>query len=405
MIKFSDRFKNLSQISNDISSLDSGFESLLNLTNDDDDDDDSFILNSPSKSPRLTFEQKSPQHSSPGTPLKQFQSFQTPIKLTPIKKQVADVNGIYYSCIKSPLKSPQNYFNTDQYIRERDTHTANLLRSPAFKTQFIIETPVKKIKCKDFKQNEEDEVVIRTKTEEEFLQLLFKNNHLASNPECIIGRCMGLDNYDILSELNKRSMNNVLDVIMNNLNASDYLQINNVSKSWREIIQQDKKRNRARINYFKYKKNFYQSSKENISSPGFIKEKLNQNKRKHSSISSVFNELDINCLNNTTNYDLNSTVNNSAHSSIKLSYDEYDSLIQNYFDHEKMVINDLINQRHYNNRSFVSPQQTTLSQLEELKNKRIFSEPTIMPSTCNNNKLMNSSKICSKTSRKNLKRL
>ena len=72
---------------------------------------------------------------------------------------------------------------------------------------------------------------------------------------------MGLDNFDILAELNKRSMNNVLDVIMNNLNASDYLQINNVSKSWREIIQQDRKRNRARISYFKYKKNFYQSSK------------------------------------------------------------------------------------------------------------------------------------------------
>ncbi len=85
-------------------------------------------------------------------------------------------------------------------------------------------------------------------------------------------------------------------------------------------------------------KNYQRKSKEkesidllnNLSfSHQFIqKEKLNQNKRKHSSISSVFNELDINCLNNTTNYDLNSTVNNSAHSSIKLSYDEYDSLIQ-----------------------------------------------------------------------------
>ena len=71
-----------------------------------------------------------------------------------------------------------------------------------------------------------------------------------------------------------------------------------------------------------------------------------------------------------------------------------------------MVINDLINERHSNIfLSFVSPQQTTLAQLEQLKNKRIFSEPTVMPSSSSSKLLINSTKICSKTSRKNLKRL
>ena len=307
IIKFSHRFNlNNSQMSNN--DIDSGFESLLN--------DSSSYNNSPAaKSPRSTFEQKSPLHSSPGSPLKP----QTPLILTPIKKQVADLNGIYYSCIKSPLKSPQNYFNTDTFIRERDTHTANLLRSPAFKPQFIDITPVKKIKCKQFK---EEQSIVTTPNEEEFLQLLFKNRHLASNPECIIGRCMGLDNCDILNELNKRSMNNVIDKIMNNLDASDYKNIYHVSKQWRDIIQQDKKRNRERIKYIRFKKKFIESAKviflfyysnfffiflfllkENISSPGFIKETLNPNllKRKFSLISTTcqaFNELDINCLNN-----------------------------------------------------------------------------------------------------------
>ena len=272
MIKFIDRFKNMSQMSssNDMSSLDSGFESILNV-----DDDDSTFNESPSKSPRLSFEQKSPLHSSPSTPLKQNQYseqyFQTPssIILTPIKKQqIADVNGIYLSCIKSPFRSPQNYFNTDHYVRDRDQHTANLLRSPAFTTPFDI-TPVKqKIKCKQFEDSsvleygeENKSGLITTRTEEEFLELLFKSRHLASNPECIIGRSMGLDKFDIISELNKRSMNNVLDVIMNNLNASDYKNMHDVSKSWREVIQQDTKHNRERIKYIRFRKKYFDSNR------------------------------------------------------------------------------------------------------------------------------------------------
>jgi hypothetical protein len=252
---------NTSQMSNNVSSFDSGFESLLNLSLND------STTHSPSKSPRLTFEQKSPpkqNHSSPASPTKHQHAN---ITLTPIKKhqQIADVNGIYYSCIKSPLKSPNNYFNTETFIRERDTHTANLLRSPAFKTQFIETTPIKKIKCKQFvSQSDVPQTTTTTQTEEEFLQLLFKNRHLASNPECLIGRCMGLENYDILNELNKRSMNNVLDLIMGNLNASDYKNIYHVSKSWREVIAQDKKRNKERIKYIRFKKKFIESAKVSL---------------------------------------------------------------------------------------------------------------------------------------------
>ena len=84
---------------------------------------------------------------------------------------------------------------------------------------------------------------------------------------------------------------------------------------------------------------------------------------------------------------------------------------------KKMVIKDLISQRNYNyhnkslssSSSFVSPQQNNISQIEELKNKRILSEPTITNTTSSSSatkySLTNSAKICSKTSRKNLKRL
>lgn len=258
--------------------FDSGFESILNLSDE-----------SPAKSPRLTYEQSRPLNfiieqqqergSVPSTPVKCCSitnTVRTPLKspthvmITPVKRPVADVNGIYYSCIKSPLKSPQNYFNTDTYIRERDTLSANLLRSPAFKTATtttstftLPETPKKIIKCKQFVSSEQfyAKNVLTTPTEEEFLQLLFKNRHLASNPECLIGRCMGLEHCDILNELQKRSMNNIIDIVLNNLNASDYKNMFNVSQSWRDIIRQDKKRNKERIKYIRFKKKFIESAK------------------------------------------------------------------------------------------------------------------------------------------------
>jgi hypothetical protein len=65
-----------------------------------------------------------------------------------------------------------------------------------------------------------------------------------------------------------------------------------------------------------------------------------------------------------------------------------------------MVITDLIHQRHYTRKlSLVSPPSTTKQYNVDMEDKMLLSEPTVTKG------LINSSKICSKNSRKNLKRL
>ncbi|KAG5842541.1 hypothetical protein ANANG_G00178710 [Anguilla anguilla] len=69
--------------------------------------------------------------------------------------------------------------------------------------------------------------------------------------EGLIGRKMGLDKLDILSELKRRNLRHILAVILNFLSSEDIYRFGQVSNVWDEIVLQDKMTNRRRRSYLK----------------------------------------------------------------------------------------------------------------------------------------------------------
>ncbi|KAJ8386307.1 hypothetical protein AAFF_G00175030 [Aldrovandia affinis] len=67
----------------------------------------------------------------------------------------------------------------------------------------------------------------------------------------LIGRNMGLERLDILSELKGRNLRHVLAMIFNLLSPEDIYRFGQVSDIWDEIILQDKATNRRRRSYLK----------------------------------------------------------------------------------------------------------------------------------------------------------
>jgi hypothetical protein len=245
--------------------------------------------------------------SQPSTPVKKMtatiQSATTPNRniLFPLSHPstyVADVNGMYLASVsssyQSPYKlsssssfsqfsasssnspinkltqSPKFVLNTDSYINEKDDVKTKLLRSPAFKLTCsnskkpycTSERPVVRSFSSRF-NNYASSTTLSTPTQEEFVERLIKNRLMPDNPEFLIGRRMGLDNVDILSELNQRSMNNVLDLIYSHLNPSDLVKIACVSKQWRQLIKQNSKLNEQRVQHIKLRRKIYFNTKEN----------------------------------------------------------------------------------------------------------------------------------------------
>ena len=84
-------------------------------------------------------------------------------------------------------------------------------------------------------------------SENEFLHVLSKNHKLPSNPKLLIGHCMGIEYFDIISELSKRSMKSILSNIFDSLTAMDYISMSNVCKEWRNAIKINKVANNKRI--------------------------------------------------------------------------------------------------------------------------------------------------------------
>jgi hypothetical protein len=140
---------------------------------------------------------------------------------TPDFKQqyVADVNGYYFKSIRSSYdstasdsgpssqsQSPSRYSaDADLFVSTRDTMSAKLLRSPAFKVDagFSGQRPSVKSFSERFvaEMPQFGELVVtvkQTPTEAEFMQMLVTNHHLPDNPEFLIGRNMGVDKVNIL---------------------------------------------------------------------------------------------------------------------------------------------------------------------------------------------------------------
>ncbi|XP_047455713.1 F-box only protein 43 [Mugil cephalus] len=65
----------------------------------------------------------------------------------------------------------------------------------------------------------------------------------------LIGRKMGLAKVDILTELNKRNLRHILNVILGRLDSASIYRCGQVCKSWNHIIQQDKQASLRRRNH------------------------------------------------------------------------------------------------------------------------------------------------------------
>ncbi|XP_042664964.1 F-box only protein 43 [Centrocercus urophasianus] len=67
----------------------------------------------------------------------------------------------------------------------------------------------------------------------------------------LIGKKMGLEKLDILTELKYRNLKHVLAIVLDALTVESLCSIWKVSKNWREIIVQDKRADRRRKSYIK----------------------------------------------------------------------------------------------------------------------------------------------------------
>ncbi|KAM6216090.1 F-box only protein 43 [Rhynchocyon petersi] len=65
----------------------------------------------------------------------------------------------------------------------------------------------------------------------------------------LIGKKMGIEKLDILTELKYRNLKHILAIVLESLTAESLCSIWRVSRNWREIVTQDKKANRRRKFY------------------------------------------------------------------------------------------------------------------------------------------------------------
>jgi hypothetical protein len=80
----------------------------------------------------------------------------------------------------------------------------------------------------------------------------------------IIGHNVGIGHFDIINELNERSIGNATGAILNQLNPNDYASMCCVSKGWKSCVEADQIVDKQRIAFLKYKKILFKTAKENL---------------------------------------------------------------------------------------------------------------------------------------------
>ena len=234
--------------------------------------------------------------SQPCTPVKLLYNSNNTARTPDHKQQlVADVGSFYLASLRqqqqqttasackpdapTPTKhsdSPasKHRLQPDAYVSQRDCSAAKLLRSPAaFK--HTLHAP--SVAIKSFSARFEAfhtapptpppvSLLHVTPTEEEFMALLFKNHHLPADPECLIGRHMGLEHLDVVHELRKRSMHNLLDKIFGYVGAEsprDLVRAASVNREWRRAVKSVSEHNKARDEFLRERKAVTEFQKEN----------------------------------------------------------------------------------------------------------------------------------------------
>ena len=201
---------------------------------------------------------------------------------TPIQiKQTPLINTIIAStkaCLKSFDSSKPNKLikSSENKVYSKNELCTKFFKTPAFKIDYSFNSPSPKrpissstvtrpgmnsfnLRLLDIELN----AVKPIQQKQDILQLLINNHHLPNNPEFLIGRQMGLDNIDIISELKQRSMNNVLDKIFSFMNVGDVICMGCVSRQWREVVNENSKSYQERTKFVQFMNSMLKSFDEN----------------------------------------------------------------------------------------------------------------------------------------------
>ncbi|CAO2602506.1 F-box only protein 43 [Lemmus lemmus] len=127
---------------------------------------------------------------------------------------------------------------SSEKIRDWTLRFKNLSNTPAL--QLVHELFVKS-KRKRFQQGD-DQAFLEERDEGEIDRL---RRVLAG----LIGKKMGIEQLDILTELHYRNLKHILTMVLDFLTSESLFSVWNVSRNWREIVAQDKKANERRKLY------------------------------------------------------------------------------------------------------------------------------------------------------------
>ncbi|XP_013368282.1 PREDICTED: F-box only protein 43 isoform X2 [Chinchilla lanigera] len=127
---------------------------------------------------------------------------------------------------------------TDNTSRDLTLSFKNLSRTPALQ---LVHELCMKSKRKRFQGKDTDEFL----EERDEGKIAVLQCALAG----LIGKKMGIEQLDILSELKYRNLKHILTMVLDSLTAESLYSVWNVSRNWREIIVQDKRANRRRKCY------------------------------------------------------------------------------------------------------------------------------------------------------------
>uniref|UniRef100_H0UXW3 F-box only protein 43 n=1 Tax=Cavia porcellus TaxID=10141 RepID=H0UXW3_CAVPO len=132
----------------------------------------------------------------------------------------------------------ENQPSTDNTSRDLTLNLSNLSKTPALQ---LVHELFMKSKRKRFQGKDTDEFL----EERDGGKIAVLQCALAG----LIGKKMGIEQLDILSELKYRNLKHILTMVLDSLTAESLYSVWNVSRNWREIVIQDKKANRRRKRY------------------------------------------------------------------------------------------------------------------------------------------------------------
>jgi len=147
-----------------------------------------------------------------------------------------------------------------------------------------------------------------TPTEEQFMEMLYRNRHIPSDPYTLIGRHMGLEQMDMINELRDRSMHTIVDKILSYLSLGDLVRVSGVSRVWREAVRDNKRLNRELTLFVRQMRDRFHVTKENRSrTNSLLDSSINNSSLLQSPASMVNNKSSRTRRSSLLNIDLNSS--------------------------------------------------------------------------------------------------